>query len=343
LFAWTALVADFRVATGIWAAVIVASVALCVVQISRLRHASGFSELPMAVMLALVLWSAPVVFAMERGNFDVLVLACMLLAAWALARPSPGLAGHLLAALCFVVAATIKVYPLAVLLALFAMRQYRVLALTAAGTVILVLALAEPFSEWLAVLRTLPGAGPRVNPLLDFWQFLTGGAITVSAGGGDFLYFLDNIPTWASLHSPGDVLPALWFRLGLEPLAAWPVLAMNFFVLAPITLWGYWRIDRLQDAQRFSLPVLLWIMAVATYWMPFSYDYNLIFLPLLIIATWDSREPPLMQILLAMSVPWWLPFGPAGPADFDLVVARVVLKLVALYVATALLVRSFAR
>jgi hypothetical protein len=81
-------------------------------------------------------------------------------------------------------------------------------------------------------------------------------------------------------------------------------------------------------------------MALATFWMPQSYDYNLIFLPLLMVAVWDQREPLWVQLLLLLSLPWWIPFGPTG---YDWALARVLLKLLALYVVTFFMIRGLAR
>jgi hypothetical protein len=316
---------------------------LCLWQIRKYRCAMGWSDAPPVIAAALLLWSAPVVFAMERGNCDVLVLLGVMAAASALGKSAARARWQSVAAVFLVLASAIKVYPLAAVVALLAMRQYLAAAVMAACCVLLVIVLAEPFAQWLAVLGTLPGAGPRVNPLFEAWSWLRGETGTMTVPTGDLLYFFDNIPTWASLHSPADIWPVLWFRLGHDAVATWPVMGINVMMLAPVTLWGLWKIVRSSGTTNTSLPVLLWIMAVATFWMPFSYDYNLIFLPLLIVATWDKREPPWMQALLILSLPWWLPFGPAGPADFDVVLGRVLLKVIGLYVATCLLVRSFTR
>jgi hypothetical protein len=118
------------------------------------------------------------------------------------------------------------------------------------------------------------------------------------------------------------------------------LLAAQFVTLAPVTLWGFWRIFRMQVSGRLTLPILLWVMAVATYWMPLSYDYNLIYLPLLTVAVWDNREPRWLQFLLLLFLPWWIPFGPIG---YDWALARVLLKLLALYVVTLILIRSLSR
>jgi hypothetical protein len=88
------------------------------------------------------------------------------------------------------------------------------------------------------------------------------------------------------------------------------------------------------------LPILLWVMALATFWMPQSYDYNLIYLPLLMVAVWDKREPVWVQLLLLLSLSWWIPFGPTG---YDWALARVLLKLLALYVVTLVMIRGLTR
>lgn len=335
-FGWTALVADFMLGTVAWALFIAAGCAIGVWQVLGFRRASGRSEVPFVAILGLVLWSAPVVFAMERGNCDVLVLILVLLAAAALTQPARW-PWTLLAASCLALAATLKIYPLAVIAALFALRRPAAAGLTLLFVAGLVFVLAEPFAQWLAVLKTLPGAGPRVNPLLELGQWLRNDTRAAAPAALDYLYYLDNIPTWASLHSPADWWPALCYRLGVERLASWPVFLVNVVTLLPGTLWGLWRIFRASDAARLSLPVLLWLMTLATCWMPFSYDYNLIFLPLLVVALWDGRDRRWLLALLPVLAPWWLPFG---PVDYDWVLARSVLKLVSLYVATWLLVEG---
>lgn len=60
-------------------------------------------------------------------------------------------------------------------------------------------------------------------------------------------------------------------------------------------------------------------------------------MPLLIIALWDrSNDAGGGQVVLVLSLLWWLPFGPLG---YDWALARVVLKLFAFYTITLVLIR----
>jgi hypothetical protein len=335
LFSWAALVPDFTVAARLWTLFIAIGSGFCVWQVWRLRCAEGWSEVPFAAMLALVLWSSPVVFAMERGNCDVLVLLAVLLASSALNLPARWWMDAL-AALLLALAVTIKIYPLVVVVGLFALRRYRVLLFLGPCIAILLLPFGEYLEQWLLVMQSIQGH--RINPVSELYQWLGGETMLVSKNAiGNYV---QSRMLWGSLHSPGNWWPALWLRLGVESVASWPSLAVQFVMLTPVTLWGFWQIFRMQGPTRLALPILLWVMAVATFWMPQSYDYNLIYLPLLMVAVWDNREPRWLQFLLLLSLPWWLPFGPIG---YDWALARVLLKLLALYVVTLILIRSLGR
>ena len=335
LFSWVALVPDFKVAARLWALFIASGCGFCVWHIWRLRRAEGWSELPIVVMLALVLWSAPVAFAMERGNCDVLVLVAVLFAALALKLP-PRWWVDSMAAFLLALAVTIKIYPLVVVLGLVALRRYRVLLLLVPCIAFLLLPFGESLKAWLTVAQTIQGH--RINPVSELFQWWTGDAMSLLPNA--FGNYFQSRMFWGSMHSPGNWWPALWLRFGLESIAAWPVLAVQIATLAPVTLWGCWQIYRVPNSARLALPILLWIMALATFWMPQSYDYNLIYLPLLMVAVWDQREPPWVKLLLLLSLPWWIPFGPTG---YDWALARVLLKLLALYVGTLVMIRGLAR
>src|SRR5439155_2943246 len=73
--------------------------------------------------LAALLCSTPLFYAMERGNYDLLVLLLVLPAVWALRSQAwwrNGLAGS-----CLALAAWIKIYPAILLLGLLPLRRLR--------------------------------------------------------------------------------------------------------------------------------------------------------------------------------------------------------------------------
>jgi SAM-dependent methyltransferase len=333
LFGWAAWVRDPAVVVGIWVFVIAAGCGLCLWQVRRFRLREGLTDVPLLAMLALVLWSAPVVFAMERGNCDVLVLICIVFAAMALKtagnRSADTIAGAFLA-----LAAMIKIYPLMAIAVLIGLRRWRVISVMMAGVVLALLIPGQVTLQWLDVMKTMQG--DRLNPVLEILNWLQG-----QAGHASLLELKQAVVAshgfWGSLHSPGNWWPAFWLRLGSPSIATWPLLVAQVVTLAPVTLWGLWRIYRATDGARLILPVLLWIMTAATFWMPLSYDYNLIYLPLLILALWDRRHAGWVHAALALSLLWWLPFGPTG---YDWSLARVVLKLFAFHVVTMMLVRQ---
>jgi hypothetical protein len=59
-------------------------------------------------------------------------------------------------------------------------------------------------------------------------------------------------------------------------------------------------VGRADDARRreVELPFLLWTAALATFVPSNSYDYNLVFLPLAVLAVWDGRDGWLVQLAL---------------------------------------------
>lgn len=324
-FAWAAFIPDSRVATGLWAIFIATTCLFCLKDIQAFRHNRGLVDMPLLAMLALVLWSSPVVFAMERGNCDVLVLIFVLFAARLLNRPTRW-QSDFFAAASLSIAVAVKVYPLVAALALLALKRTRVLAFLGLCMMLIVLFSAEGWQQWLTVMKSLQGS--QVDIVSQIFRWADGDVSWISKKSLS-VYTLSTM--WGSLHSPGNWWPALWLSLGSESIASWPLLIVQLFTLAPVALLGCWQIFRMQDPSQMSLPVLLWILVLATFAMPTSWDYNLIYLPLLMVTLWDRRDPWWVHVLFLMSVPWWIPFGPSG---FAWALARVLLKLFALYFVT---------
>ena len=57
-----------------------------------------------------------------------------------------------------------------------------------------------------------------------------------------------------------------------------------------------------------ALPYLLWLCAAATFGLPVSYDYNLIYLPLAAFAVWDRRDGVAGAALILSAFAWAQPF-----------------------------------
>src|SRR5207253_6526098 len=84
------------------------------------------------------------------------------------------------------------------------------------------------------------------------------------------------------------------------------------FVL-PLCVWVSRGIYRTPATSAICLPYLLWLAAAATFLPQVSNDYNLVFLPLAALMTWDRRDPIWIHGCLAFLLLWWQPLAlPVG-------------------------------
>jgi hypothetical protein len=268
--AWTVLLA-FMVGLGAWAA-------------WRSRQELQLYALPLGLIAAAALWSAPVCFALERGNCDLLVVLLIVPAAWALRGRSfwrDALAGG-----CLALAAWVKVYPAVLLLGLIPLRRPR--ALVCGG----VAAAALTGVQW-----------PYLPGFLDNARELA--AVHAPHVSGHF---------HITVHTLSGCWKLLWTAKDLQWLAKVPGTLGAAAILFPIIMWVSWRVYRSAKVSHLLYPYFVWLAAAATYLPPVSNDYNLIFLPLAALAVWDRRDPVWVHVLGAYMLLWWQPYPlPIGP------------------------------
>jgi hypothetical protein len=283
LFAWCALVRP-QTAVVVWVGVLAALAVFGAVLAWRARRRLGLSELPLPLAVGALLCSTPVLFALERGNCDLLVLPPLAAAAWALQRRS--LPRDLLAGGCLALAAWIKLYPGLLVLSLPALGRWRALACFAAAAVLIGLpglgdlpALRANMSESIA--REAPAAAYHpCHTLSGCWAYLWEGT------------------------------PLAW--LGLIPGS----LAAGGIVLS-LALAVSREVARCPERGRVVLPYLLWLAALATFFPRHANDYNLYYLPLAALAVWDRRDPPAVHVGMALLLLWWQPWAlPVGGREF---------------------------
>jgi hypothetical protein len=297
----------------------------------RHRPRLGLGRLPLLPCLVWMLFSLPVVFEMERGQYDVLVLLLVWLG-WRLAARSGALKSELTAALCLAVAVWIKVYPAPLLLGLAAGRRYRLLLLTVAfGITLGVL-------PWGAT-RDFVEAAPATMQAQRATHFHS---VRLLAEGRWGELTPDN-PTWkhafrAAQHSLSDYLPGLCQDLGLTRLARVPGLVQAALVAAPLLLWVCLLQYRRGDADTL-LPVPLWLVVLGTFLMPMSWDYNLCLLPVLAIMLYEPRAPWWQQAGLAALTLYLVPWRVEVRALSHLLFA---MKFLGLLTVTGLLARRLA-
>jgi hypothetical protein len=320
------------VTTAVWVAFTGGALVLAGVLAWRHRVRLGLTRLPLLPCLVWVLFSLPVVFEMERGQYDVLVLLLVWLG-WCLAARSEGVKSEIAAALCLAVAVWIKVYPAPLLLGLAAGRRCRLLLLTVACGV------ALGVVPWRAT-RDFLGAAPATMQAQRATHFRS---VRLLAEGRWGELSPDNT-TWkhsfrGAQHSLSDYLPGLCQDLGLIRLARLPGLIQSALVSAPLLLWVCLLQYRRGDADTL-LPVLLWLVVLGTFLMPMSWDYNLCLLPVLAIMLYDPRAPWWQQAGLAALTLYLVPWRVEVRALSHLL---FVLKFLGLLTVTGLLARRFAR
>ena len=277
LFSWTTLTTPER-SLRIWIAVLAVLAAAGAVSAARWRAQLGLEPIPDSLAVALVLFSTPVLFAIERGNYDLLILP-FLIAGVALSRRRSSRA-ETIAGLLLATAIWLKLYPGLLLLGLLALGRFRLAAWT---------------STWLAVIG--------LSDLAELRQFLLNSAIHVQravyvarmAGGPPEAH------PWN--HPLGLTWQSLW---GGTPLALVPGDVGAALLIGSLAAWLSWRVFRCEEGQRLALPYLLWLVAAGTFFPPVSNDYNLAPLLLALLAVW-SRRDPWSHVAVAALLAWWQP------------------------------------
>ncbi len=282
-FAWCGWLSP-RAAVAVWLAGLTALAGLGGVLAWRCRRELGLYSLPLPFVLAAVLWSMPVLFALERGNFDLLVLLFVAPAVWGLRGRT--LLHDTVAGGCLAAAAVLKLYPAFLVLALVPLRRLRALGFCVAA----------------GLLLGLPGWGYLPEFRANLQAFITqaeqGGMAGVVHG---------------KAHTLSTFWKPLWSGTPLARLTAVPGKLGAVLLLAPLVVWVSYRVYRRPDG-RLVWPYLVWLAAAATFLPQVSYDYNLVFLPLAALAVWDRRDPVWVHVLFAFCLLWWQPLAlPIGP------------------------------
>ncbi len=246
--------------------------------VGRSRDELNLRHVPFTLMLAAVLWSTPFLYALERGNFDILVLPPLLIAAWALRERGwwrDGVAGS-----CLAYAAGIKIYPVILVLGLIPLRRPRALLFAGVAGVLL---LCFHFGDYAGFRANAAAMVAQSDPKIN--RFLSG-----------------------TMHSLAATWPLLVEPFGLKPLIRFPGLFAAGLILGPILLWTSWQVYRYGEPRRLILPYFLWLTALASFFPPVANDYSLVFLPLAVLASWDRRDPVWVHMALALLLLSWQPW-----------------------------------
>lgn len=305
LFAWCGWV-DVRVAVVIWTCVLAGLAVLGAVLALRTRRELALSGVPWTCGVAAILYSTPVLFALERGNCDLILLLPITAAALALrsrSRWSDAVAGS-----CLALAAAIKIYPAFLVLGLLPLRRFRAFAWSAATGLVL---LALAWDQWFLFRANVQELVAQNTPFAN-------GAIS------------------SDTHSISGCWLLLWPGTRLAWLARIPGVVGALLAVLPGLLWISWRIARLKQPNRLLFPYFTWIAACATFVPPVSNDYNLFFLPLSALALWDRRDPVPVHMGMTLLLLWAEPLVLSPSAQLLLAFKFLALAGVGLSLATRL-------
>jgi hypothetical protein len=270
VIAWTAAL-GLLAGLGVWWA-------------ARSRCELGVWPVPLTLLLACVLFSTPLVFAMERGNCDLLIIPLVVVAAWALEQRSPG--RDAVGGACLAVAVALKLYPAFLLAGLVPLRRFRA------------------FGFGLVALTAL--INYRAYDLPLFWQHLqdmiASSMPAIIGGISPTTHTLSG--TWTLLWKGNNMT---WLR-GVSPTAG--ALAL----VTPGVLFFCYRLFRSNAGGKLTYPYLLWLAAAATFIPQVSNDYNFFFLLLAAMAVWARRDRVAVHLGMALLILWAQPLALAiGP------------------------------
>ena len=275
LFTWVSVLRT-RTAIAVWLTALGAIGLAAAWAAWKTRRALGLHPIPPTLLTVAVLYSTPMLFAMERGQGDLLAVAVALTAVPLLRSRS--LTGDMAAGTLLAVAIWQKYYPAPILMALLALRRWRAMAVCLAACA------AIGAHDWTWI-RVAMDNGWRLHQL---W---------IPPRGA---------PIHPTSHSISGCWRQLWENTRFEALTRVPGSVAMAAILLPMIGLVVARLARRPD-DRLLLPAFLWLTAAGTFALPYSNDYNLVPLPLAALAVWDRRDPVLVPMLMTLLLLWWQP------------------------------------
>lgn len=282
LFYWTRAF-SLEQAMAIWVVALAAMAMLGAVTAWFWRRQLQLAPVPVTLVVAGILWSSPVVFAMERGNFDLISIP-IIVSSLALLRLSDSKLAGVLSGAILAISPWAKLYPGIMLVGLVALRRRVVLAsFVLAGCLI-------GWSIW----DEMPGFFWRNQEARDWIGALT-----------KLRPHLQPNP-WS--HGLAASWPRIWLGSPLPQLAHIPGSLAASVMLLPVMGWVSLRIYRCPQRTKLDFPYLFWLVALGTFVPTIANDYSLAFLPIAAVAVWSRCDNKIVQFMLAASLLCWQPF-----------------------------------
>jgi hypothetical protein len=277
LFEWTWLFST-GVSLRIWICVAAVFAALGAVAATVTRRELGLAEIPKSLAVATILFSFPVLFALDRANYDLWIVPLVAVAV-ALMRGRTA-TGDIIAGFLLAVAIWCKLYPGLLIFGVLALQRWRLAIWIAAFG--LLIGLTDPpqlmrfavnmkiqtDSAW-ALARAFPSVLPWNHPLPVIWRSL-----------------------WAG-----------------TPLALLPGQVGTGLLLGPLLVWVSWQMYRCPDNERLSFPYFFWLVALGAFAPVVANDYNLAPLLLVVLAIWSRADRWVVHAAFAALLLWWQPIA----------------------------------
>jgi len=278
LFAWTTLVSPERALT-ITICIFAFSTFLGIWHSWKTRLYLRIDSIPLALSTIAVLYSFPVIFGMERANYDFLILPFLVISIYLLKKGNPS--SEIIAGMVLSLTPWLKIYPGLLAVGLFALKKWKAMvAFIASGLLIGLVNLHETF-------RFIRNT--RLHIKEAKW------VLSISAD--------KKILPWQ--HSLTESWGWMWKNTPLERISGYLGAGI---ILGILLIWVGIYIYRCPRREVLTYPFLTWILSLSTFVPALSNDYNLIFLPFTALAIWDHRDPIIVHIGLLLSLLWWQPF-----------------------------------
>ena len=277
-FYWCGLVGDERTAIILWMVALMGFATAGGVAAWRARKRLGLTDVPLPLVLAAVLINGPVSFAVERGNYDLLIVPLALTAAYALNRRS--LAWDAAAGACLALAVGLKAYPGVLVAGLIPLRRWRALAFTLAFGAAFI---AYRFDDLKVAAANLSELAYDHDPERNLAAALPDPKTR------------HPLP---ATHSITASWYTLWAHTKLRALAKIPPAVATGLIVCSMLGWVAYRLYRCPTPDPFLVPVFLWAVALGTFVPTVANDYSLVFLPMAALAVWDRRDPPAVHAAL---------------------------------------------
>ncbi len=276
LFAWVIWFSPAR-AAAVWQGAIALILGIAAYVAWRARRELGLWPVPLAVIMAALIYSTPALLAMERGQCDPLVILAILVVS-RLARGG-GTCKQLAAGGLLGVTAWLKYYPGLAVFGLLALRRWK-----AAAAFVVVAGLIGVYDR-AEVRRSIEN----------------GKGFAAEARKAPFVS-----PVTHAIASNWKAIPIVRHVRLLRKI---PPMAAAVVLLLPLTVVVSRKVARSRNHAPLLAPYLLWLTAVATFAMPYAIDYNLVSLPLVALYVWDRRDPVLVHVVMGMLLLWWQPIA----------------------------------